>query len=427
MLAVLRQRNFALLWFGQLISLVGDWVLLLALPFFVYELTGSTLATGGMFIALTLPRVALGSVAGVFVDRWDRRRTMIAADLARAAVLLLLLLVRSPGQVWLVYVAAFLETTISHFFFPAKNALLPRLVGEEQLVPANSLNSLSESLTRLVGPALGGVLFSALGIGPVVAIDSASFLVSGLLIALLTVPAAQQTQGAPIVQAGQAEGAAGLAAVGREWLEGLRLVARKRVIAVVFAIVGLAMVGEGILVVLLVPWTKAQLGGGSAELGWLLSAQAIGGLLGSLLVGRVGARVAPARLIAFAGVVDGLAIVAIANAPSLPVAMALIALAGLPAVGLFVSINALLQGAADDRFRGRVFGAFGTITALAQLVGMGLGGALGDRLGVVPMISVDGVLYVLAGFVALALLDGGLRRRAGAEVPRGADGSVVSG
>src|SRR5919202_4335568 len=209
MLAVLRQRNFALLWFGQLISLVGDWVLLLALPFFVYELTGSTLATGGIFMALTLPRLALGSVAGVFVDRWDRRRTMIAADLARAAVLLLLLLVRSPGQVWLVYVAAFLEAAISHFFSPAKNALLPRLVGEEQLVPANSLNSLSESLTRLVGPALGGVLFSALGIGPVVAIDSASFLVSGLLITLLVLPAAQA---APT---GQGDPAAGLAAVRR--------------------------------------------------------------------------------------------------------------------------------------------------------------------------------------------------------------------
>jgi len=76
MLAALRQRNFALLWFGQLISLLGDWILFVALPFYIYTLTGSTLATGIMFMVQTLPRLFLGSVAGVFVDRWNRRRTM---------------------------------------------------------------------------------------------------------------------------------------------------------------------------------------------------------------------------------------------------------------------------------------------------------------------------------------------------------------
>ena len=90
MLAILRQRNFALLWLGSLISFVGDWVLFIALPVYIYDLTGSALATGGMFIAQTAPRLLFGSIAGVFVDRWDRRRTMIVANLLSAAVLLLL-------------------------------------------------------------------------------------------------------------------------------------------------------------------------------------------------------------------------------------------------------------------------------------------------------------------------------------------------
>lgn len=88
MFAVLGQRNFALLWVGQVVSLIGDWVLLIALPFYVYALTGSVLATGAMFIAETLPRLVLGSLAGVFVDRWDRRWTMIVADVLRALILL---------------------------------------------------------------------------------------------------------------------------------------------------------------------------------------------------------------------------------------------------------------------------------------------------------------------------------------------------
>src|SRR5437762_8156300 len=109
MIAILRQRNFALLWLGGLVSFAGDWMLFIALPVYVYDLTGSALATGGMFIAQTLPRLLMGSVAGVFVDRWDRRRTMIAADLSRAAILLLLLLVRSADQIWLIYLVAFLQ------------------------------------------------------------------------------------------------------------------------------------------------------------------------------------------------------------------------------------------------------------------------------------------------------------------------------
>src|SRR5437660_7176174 len=99
MLAILRQRNFTLLWIGQLISVFGDWVLLIALPFYIFDLTGSALATGAMFMAQTVPRVLLGSVAGVFVDRWNRKRTMIAADLSRAVLMLALLSVHSAG--WL--------------------------------------------------------------------------------------------------------------------------------------------------------------------------------------------------------------------------------------------------------------------------------------------------------------------------------------
>ncbi len=95
MLAILRQRNFALLWFGGLVSMVGDWVLITALPFYIYAQTGSTLAAGAILIASTVPSLLFSSISGVFVDRWDRRRIMIVANLARGGLMLLLLLVRS--------------------------------------------------------------------------------------------------------------------------------------------------------------------------------------------------------------------------------------------------------------------------------------------------------------------------------------------
>ena len=125
MLAVLRQRNFALLWGASLISEVGTLMLYIALPFYVYAHTGSTLATGAMFVVQSLPAVALGSLVGVFVDRWDRRRTMMVADLARAVLILLLLTVRARSGLWAIYVVAGVEATISLFFYPASGALAP--------------------------------------------------------------------------------------------------------------------------------------------------------------------------------------------------------------------------------------------------------------------------------------------------------------
>ena len=160
MLAILRQRNFALLWLGGLISFVGDWVLFIALPVYVYDLTGSALATGGMFIAQTAPRLLFGSIAGVFADRWDRKRTMIVANVLSAAALLLLLPVHSIADLWLVYLAAFLQASITLFFQPAESALVPTLVGEEQLVYANALTALNWELTRLIAPPLGGLVMA---------------------------------------------------------------------------------------------------------------------------------------------------------------------------------------------------------------------------------------------------------------------------
>src|SRR5213076_81546 len=100
MLNVLRQRNFALLWWGGLISFIGDWALFVSLPLFVYKLTGSVLAMGTMFLISRLPSIFLGSVAGVYVDRWDRKWTLVITNLLLAPLLLPMVLVQSPAQIW---------------------------------------------------------------------------------------------------------------------------------------------------------------------------------------------------------------------------------------------------------------------------------------------------------------------------------------
>src|SRR6476620_2791013 len=228
MLAVLRQRNFALLWAGGLISMLGDWLLFIALPFYIYDLTGSALATGAMFIAETLPILLFGSIGGVFADRWDRKKTMIVADLLRAALLLLLLAVRSPEWLWAIYLVGFVQSSVGQFFNPAKGALIPQLVDESLLMPANSLNSLGVEITRLIGAPLGGALMTMMGLASVVVLDCVSFVISALLIGLIATPRAGQPAPAATPDAGVA---VLLGGVWRDLLAGLRLVRGTRWLA----------------------------------------------------------------------------------------------------------------------------------------------------------------------------------------------------
>jgi MFS family permease len=401
----LRQRNFALLWIGGVISLTGDWLLNIGLPVFVYRLTGSTLATGAMVAAYLLPGLVLGSLAGVFVDRWDRQRTMVVANALLAIGLLPLLLVGSADRLWIVYVVALAESTIALFFRPAQNALLPRLVGEDQLAYANSLTGLGNNLARLVGPPLGGAVAVALGLWGIVLLDGASFVVAGVLIAFIRTgrgPAEGSTTSRP------PPASLSWVAVWCDLLAGLELILRDRTLVVLFLMDLTSGIGEGVMGTLFVPFVVRVIRGGALEVGWFMGAQAVGGLLGSLLVARVGRVVVSRRVIGACGLAFGLIDLAIFNYPTfLPAlwpGLVLIGVVGLPGAAYLVGWQTRLQAAAPDAYRGRVFGAIGTTVALAGVVGTLLAGGLGDVLGIVPVLNVQGFGYVTAGLLALTLL-----------------------
>ncbi len=399
-LTLLRRRDFALLWSAGFISRLGDWMLFAALPFYVYARTGSALATGAMFIAETVPTILLGSVAGVFVDRWDHRRTMVAAAAARGALLLLLLAAQARDALPLVYVVALLQSAIGQFFWPARGALVPRLIGEERLQAANALASLGDNLPRLVGPAIGGVLLGLVGLSGVVLADSASFLLSAGLVALIAVaPLDRET----CVPAARVAALTRWTAFWREWAEGLRIVRGNRALTTLFAVQGVAMVGQGIFEVLRVPFIRDVLHGNAQVFGLLVSIEAVGGLLGGALVGAAGHVLAPGRLLALAVAMVAMLMLVGVNVPILPLAVGLFAVAGLPMVAWLVSSQTVAQGAAPDRYRGRVFGAYGTTTALATVGGMALASVGGTHAAIAPLLNVAGGLHVAAAVLAFAL------------------------
>jgi MFS family permease len=402
MLTTLRQRNFALLWSGGLISLTGDWVLMIGLPIYVLVLTHSVLATSAILIAGRLPNLLFGALAGVFVDRWNRKRIMVVGDVLSALCLLPLLFVTAADRVWIVFLVAFAESSIEQFFVPAENALLPNLVSREHLVTANSLNSLSSNLARLIGPALGGLVAGLFGLPGIVLADAASFVIAGFLIAfILTKP--EQAGEKAVKTPGSA-----WSAFWREWLEGLQLIRRERVLGVIFTYQAITNLGEGVFGVLFIVFVNRVLHGGAAQIGLLMSAQAVGALIGGVLVGWIGSRLLSPRWIGLCTVAFGLIDLVIFNSPAFfPVfllTVALFVLVGMPGVAAFTGITALQQAATPDAYRGRVSSAFFTTGALLGLLGTTIAGALGDHLGVVTILNIQGGVYVLAGILVLLLL-----------------------
>jgi MFS family permease len=401
MLAVLRQRNFLLIWVSGLISMTGDWILYIALPIYVYTITGSPMATSGAVIAELAPALLLGSVAGVYADRWPRKTIMLASNLILAVTLLPLLLVRSADFVWIVYLVGFVQSTVAQFANPAEAALLPTLVREEQLVTANSLSALNMNVSRLVGPTLGGLIAAATGIRGVTLIDSATFLAAASLVAFLALPRdVTQSHG---TEAEMPQG------IWHQWVEGMRLVRRSRALTVLFGLFALMSMGEGVMATMFVIWVKQVIHGTALQLGWFMSAQAVGGILAGLVIGSVGSRVVPRRLAWLGSLCFALIDIALFTYPlAIPgvwLGLLLIALVGLPAAASGSSYTTLLQLSAPDAFRGRVFGARGTVSALAMLIGSLLAGAIGSILGPVAMLDIfQGGGYLVASFVLLLTL-----------------------
>ncbi|QQQ80491.1 MFS transporter [Saccharothrix sp. 6-C] len=379
---------FRRLWIAGFVSEIGDWVVLVALPVYVYQRTGSAAATATTFVVALLPGLALSPPAGVLADRWDRRKLMLLVSLAQAVTLLPLL----TGDLVLVNVVTAVQAALAALFEPAKNALLPTLVPREQVPAANGLVALNANLARLVGASLGGLLLGCTGLPGVVLVDVASFLLAAALLATLGTTDPARASGGP---------------AWRAWLDGLREI--RGPLRPMVAVVGLMATGQGLFVVLFVVFVTERLGGGAAEVGLLRGVQAVGGLLGGLLVGALARRLEPGRLLG-ASLVGFAAVAALGwNGPHVTTALvfylAAFVVVGVPGVVAGAGMMSVLQLHAPDEVRGRVMATFVSLYDGGQALGMVLAGALTPVLGLSALLNAQAALYLAAGVLALATLD----------------------
>ena len=388
-----------------LISLSGDWVLRVGLAYYVYALTGSTVASAAMLLASFIPQILLSSLAGVFVDRWDPKRTMVFTNLALAGGLLPLLLVGHPRDVWVVYVVMAWEGTVQQFFAPAEQKMLPLIADPSHLPTVNALYGQNRDTSRLVGAALGGVLVAAGGLGPVVIADFASFLIAAALCSVLP----EGTAGRPLPsQRGWTAAGRRIRELREEWADGLRLSTRESVLRALLIFLAIVSVGEGVMGTLFAPFVRSVLHGTGADFGWINAAQAAGGIGGGLVAASLGRRLDPVATLSYCAIAFGaidliLFLYPLAWPAVWPAAM-LIAGAGVAGTFMLTAAMTLMQDHTTDRYRGRVFGALGAIEGLAIVTGTVAAGVLAHVLGIVAVLSVQGAGYVAAGILVLALL-----------------------
>jgi MFS family permease len=400
---LLRRRDFGLLWAGGLISETGDWFLLVGLPVWVLQVTGSSLVTATVFLVGLLPGLVVGPLAGVLVDRWDRRRTLVAVSLAQAAFLLPLLAVDGRHRLWVVYLVMAAEAALAQLNDPARNALVPTLVARGDLVGANALIGLNANLARLAGSPLGGLLVELAGLPGLVVGDAVSFLVGAALLGLVRRPPPAEP-----AEPGEVSSAPATPGVVGEWVDGLRVTLGDRGLRWGLVVNGLAAVAQGIFTVLFVLFVSRELGGDGADVGLLRGVQAIGGLLGGLVVVGLARRLEPGRLLGVSLLVFAAVDLAIWNGPALTTGewlyLGLFVAAGIPGIGFLTGLTALVQERTDEAYLGRVFATYyGSFNGL-MAVGMLLAGLLGDPVGVVPVLNGQAGLYLLAGVVAVATL-----------------------
>lgn len=386
-LASLRHRSFALLWSGQTISRLGDSLYSVALAWWVLQATGSAAAMGTVLIFSFAPMVIFLLIGGVAVDRLPRLRVMFVSDLASGLVVLVVTALAATErlEVWHVYIASLLFGFLQAFFFPAYNAVVPDLTPAEALPSANSLTSLSQQLSGIIGPAVGAWVVAAWGTPAAFAVNGLSFFAAaGCVLPLL----------------GAAEpphAAAERSNAWRDLREGISLVLREPWLWITITVFSLANISiAGPRAVALPFLVERTLHANVSLLGFLLSAGSTGAVLGAVLLGGH-KRLRRRGLLAYgATVLAGLTAAAIGLWPRAPVVAI-----GLFVIGLCISMFGLvwtntLQELVPREKLGRVT----SIDALGSFVllplGFGFTGWATDRFGP-PMV------FVLGGAVTALL------------------------
>ncbi len=382
-------RTFLAIWLGSAISVLGDGLYNLALMWWVYNVSKSAAITSLVFILGQLPRIVLGPVSGVFVDRLDRRRVMIATDLIRGLIVLLPAIKAIQGdlQLWHVLVTAGVLSAADAFFRPAFGASLPNIVVREHLTKANSLLSVTTNLGFFLGPAVGGLALGFLGTGGTMLINALSFFISALAILLGPFSSPRNDNG----QAGS---------VLSEMLDGFQFLrARKTVLGILAlaSVMNFFAVPLGVLMpVIAVEVLRVD----SRGFGLLQGIVSVGMMLGGLALAMLGETRKKGWALIGGLILSGFLMSTLGWSRSFWPSLAILGFLGMVVAGVNITLAVIMQNVVPDDKRGRVFAAMATVTGGLQPIAMALAGVAADAFSASVVLIAAGVAVFASSFGA---------------------------
>ena len=400
---VLSIRNFRFLWFGQMVSDFGDALTQLTLVLFVNRVTdGDTAAIAYLLIAFGIPMAVVGPIAGVFVDRWDRKRIMIWSDILRGLLSLAFIVAAWQRNLWLVYGIAFLLSIVGTFFTPARGAVIPNIVPENGLLTANSLAQTSFVIIRVLGIAAAGFIVGQFAVfWPIFALDALTFFVSVLFIIQVAVPAREPTaatESTPL--------RATVAAVLADLRVGITTIAESRILIGALVGITITMLGLGAVGVLMAPLLVNEMGLSETWFGALELAQTVGMVLSGVAVAGLAARFRPTTLITGGLVGLGIGVTLLSTVGAVWHFFPLMFLIGLMVTPINSSLATLMQTEVADELRGRIGSSLNALMQVSSMVSLFAAGTVAAWIGTRSVFALGGAITVVAGVAAALIFRG---------------------
>jgi MFS family permease len=384
MFDALRVRDFRLLWFGLLVSNIGTWMQMIGQGWLVLQLTNSPFWLGMVAFSRAVPVIAFSLFAGVLADRVDRRRLLLVTQSIVGVLALLLAVLTSLGvvRIWQIMLIGFLSAATMSFDMPARQALVPDMVGKDRLMNAVGLNSAAFNGAGIIGPSLAGLAIGAIGVAGCFYINAVSYL------AVVAAVWALRTRG---------KGGTRRGGMWDSLTEGLRYIRRNRVVFALFAIVAIPSLLGRPYQQLMPVFARDVLHSGPQGYGALMAASGVGALIGALATASFGAFGRKGLIMLGATVTFGLVLVAFALSRHFWLSLGLLVLAGGGSTLYMGAVNTLLQTTVPADFRGRIMSVYSLIMGGF----MPLGGML---LGSAATLIGDVSLVVALGGAAIALI-----------------------
>jgi len=385
------------LWLAQVISLTGDWFNTIASVIIINRYAASGLAVGGLFIARSLPPFVLSPVAGVIADRFDRRKILVISDLLRAVIVFSFLWIDRPERLWLLYVLTILQFSVSSFFEPARAALVPALVEEDELVEANTLASITWSAMLTLGGAIGGLTASLFGVRVSLIVDAISFIVSAMFV--LGITGDYHAKAIHEIDSGW-----------KNFIDGMKYVRNNLDVGLVTLVKALGQVGSFDIISALYAAHVFRVGqDGATTLGLMFAFFGVGAVTGPLIANRFGDSSTAwlKRAIQMGFFIMPLAWLVVGIAPTLPIVLVGCVLRGMAGSVNWTYSDVLLQISVPNHFLGRVFAFDFAVFTLAVSISLWFTGFITDHFQFSPRTIV--LLLALGSVVPFTLWSLALR------------------